>query len=1177
MVGVRKARGRIAAVVTIVMAVLAAVGSALLPAAAETVDAATPGLYAHTVTFTGWDDTTIRVEVGDGQLVPAPVLPTQAGEVFQGWWLVGGDGSEQDFNIRTDVVTGDITLRAHFETTQYLVEFMVPTASTAAGSSGYEVFYNVIMTAGENVAEKLTKTLGDTWLEDLNRNLDDLLPDNTYFTGQWMRDGTTDFDLTAPVDCDLTLYPSLENSFYAWFRSGGSVVPPQTVLDGDEVMPVDDPTNPGYDFRGWYTDENCAGIDTDTPACNSQLYDFTTAVHGNVILYGRWQAHDVSYTVVYRLEKPNIVPDGYSPHWEPGVSIAPPMCDGSPSCGALSEEQINDITNYEVVFSEVVDGVLPGSTVTAPTGASDAAAAAIQAVLDPAGSNPDPLYEYARSDGETTVKADGSTVVNVYFVRRLFQADFVLTAYTGTQQVTFQTANGSTIVNGAKVTNACADGSRCLGVYSIMVKVGLDVGALGVAPFTFDPGTGTFDPDTGTFGPGTGARLITGIPATLLFRGWVSKAPNAQPSNAFAVFTAQDASLAQASGDSVSRVIYTTGGWNSTAQTFGLQVYYVESLDQVLSAPSSPNDNGQSPTATVTSTVLASAVPCSRLYVDTLYGNAGPVVLDKYMDLLPSLTAWTTRSGTDRPLYTVTLEGFTPVFGFNNQPVSQWNSGATPPGFYQLPATGTIPSVKLIRYAFYTRNSYELSFDTMDGNPVTGTGPESIKYEAPLLGYKPLDDPVRPGAVFQGWYLDSDYTMPFDFATATMPAANLTLYAKWAVKVQFFSSDDAAGPIDGLTVTIPYGSPVAEPDGLTPRADGAVFRGWYFREASTGLLRPYDFSQPVTGCLRLYARWHLTLSTAGVIYDRDGGEGPLPADSTNYQPNNTVRLADGSTLVQDGTGAQFIGWTIGEDATLYYPGELLPVPAGGLELRAQYGAPAQLSQARFVENAGGTTPDVVWNGVVDAVVVWPDAEYLGFARPGYKFLGWSVNPSATSPEAAYEYLKQATLGEDITLFAVWEALPPADEPTSEPSSTIEPTTVKPPSSEPSSTIEPTVEPSSTIEPTSPSEPTTSESSSPIEPTGEPSSTIEPTTIEPTTVKPPTSEPSSTIEPTGEPSSTIEPTTIEPTTVKPPTSKPPSAAAETGGRTVPAPVALLPPALLVVGVLALLARARRQRA
>ncbi len=79
-----------------------------------------------------------------------------------------------------------------------------------------------------------------------------------------------------------------------------------------------------------------------------------------------------------------------------------------------------------------------------------------------------------------------------------------------------------------------------------------------------------------------------------------------------------------------------------------------------------------------------------------------------------------------------------------------------------------------------------MSFDSVGGSNVTS---KSVNYGATTTA---PTTPTKSNATFGGWYTDSNYTDEWIFASNTMPANNVTLYAKWSYVVDF--DVDGGGP-----------------------------------------------------------------------------------------------------------------------------------------------------------------------------------------------------------------------------------------------------------------------------------------------------------------------------------------------------------------------------------------------
>lgn len=167
-------------------------------------------------------------------------------------------------------------------------------------------------------------------------------------------------------------------------------------------------------------------------------------------------------------------------------------------------------------------------------------------------------------------------------------------------------------------------------------------------------------------------------------------------------------------------------------------------------------------------------------------------------------------------------------------------------------------------YLCYTRNSYNLKFYNYNA-PVDGRD-AIVQYEAPLSGYNFTPDypaKLEEGAYeFAGWcttagcYAGSEV----NWATATMPASGVTLYAKWVPvthTVKTWLTDAEKTPVNvGGTgsneQTVTHRKLATKPD--TPSNGNYTFVGWFYKDTD-GTEHAFDFSMPVTKDLNLYAKW----------------------------------------------------------------------------------------------------------------------------------------------------------------------------------------------------------------------------------------------------------------------------------------------------------------------------------
>ncbi|MBO4373860.1 MAG: InlB B-repeat-containing protein [Lachnospiraceae bacterium] len=143
---------------------------------------------------------------------------------------------------------------------------------------------------------------------------------------------------------------------------------------------------------------------------------------------------------------------------------------------------------------------------------------------------------------------------------------------------------------------------------------------------------------------------------------------------------------------------------------------------------------------------------------------------------------------------------------------------------------------------------YTVTF-SLNGKP--GAAPVSQNIINGGKAAKPAD-PTAEGFNFLGWFKDAAGEDYFDFNTPIN--ASFTLFAKWAAKeVKIYT---VTFDMNGKSGTAPAAQKVAE-GGMAgspqnPVSEGFVFKGWYTDKECKSL---YDFADPVTADITLYARW----------------------------------------------------------------------------------------------------------------------------------------------------------------------------------------------------------------------------------------------------------------------------------------------------------------------------------
>lgn len=197
----------------------------------------------------------------------------------------------------------------------------------------------------------------------------DYEPNGKVVTGWKANDAV--FTADTVVTADTYVYPVTEDCYWVTFNTtGGSMVASRSVTKGDtlNLRGVSAPTRTGYSFKGWSTTADGANVVT------------SIAPTADTTLYAVWEGDNVKYMVVYWGENPNNTATENIPFDTLLGTESKTAKVGTTVTGSASTANNNTIKNY---------------------------------------------FTYHSSDS-AVVKADNSTVINVYYTRRSFSVTFDL-------------------------------------------------------------------------------------------------------------------------------------------------------------------------------------------------------------------------------------------------------------------------------------------------------------------------------------------------------------------------------------------------------------------------------------------------------------------------------------------------------------------------------------------------------------------------------------------------------------------------------------------------------------------------------------------------------------------------------------------------------------------------------
>lgn len=281
------------------------------------------------------------------------------------------------------------------------------------------------------------------------------------------------------------------------------------------------------------------------------------------------------------------------------------------------------------------------------------------------------------------------------------------------------------------------------------------------------------------------------------------------------------------------------------------------------------------------------------------------------------------------------------------------------------------------------------------------------------------------GYNFSGWSTTNNSTTAQyqPGSNITLGNNNTTLYAVWKrnqitykgngnTSFTGFPPNDIKVYTNGSTVTLLNNTFIK---------DNFAFQGWDFNNSVTNATyHPngtasfiYDNYYNGTGYYDLYAIWGYSITYNG----GNAIDGAAPSDLRVYTPNATAIIKDQGNLTYP--SYNFNHWE-GDDSTLYNSSQSVNMTKS-LNLTANWTRkPYKVTYDanNLTGRVSGNAPvdPVYYNGATDMIIFGNNAS-VPMINPGFTFSGWSIDPSASSPQ--YRTNSTAQLSDNLTLYAVW--------------------------------------------------------------------------------------------------------------------------------------------------------------
>lgn len=314
---------------------------------------------------------------------------------------------------------------------------------------------------------------------------------------------------------------------------------------------------------------------------------------------------------------------------------------------------------------------------------------------------------------------------------------------------------------------------------------------------------------------------------------------------------------------------------------------------------------------------------------------------------------------------------------------------------------GILLMISVLCFSACQPKTYTIAFETDGGTTIT-----AIEAEAGASITAP-DDPIKAGYVFDGWYLNKDFSGNREEIPDTMPSENRTYYAKWVEEQKATLTLDVGrgGSIENTSLTAPVGTSLKSLlNDKTPTVTAGVrFDGWYLRiNGSWGQIS--DSDKLIAEGVTVYARYKTDVTVKSYI---QAATSEYPTDSED----SVVEAYLGEAYTFSGNKEHFTidtekstvtlsEVTVGSSLSVYYKRDIYKVT---YDVNAPLGVEVE-----------GKVEEV--SALYEANITLSDGSGLTIDSDLYRFIGWS-----SRKEGPVEYEANAEFKVDTytTLYAVW--------------------------------------------------------------------------------------------------------------------------------------------------------------
>lgn len=313
---------------------------------------------------------------------------------------------------------------------------------------------------------------------------------------------------------------------------------------------------------------------------------------------------------------------------------------------------------------------------------------------------------------------------------------------------------------------------------------------------------------------------------------------------------------------------------------------------------------------------------------------------------------------------------------------------------------------------YYTRNEYKIVF--VNNGSTDKTVAKKFEQSIADASYTPTAPAGMTDYGFAGWYTNKlGEGTAYVFDGKTMPANNITLYAKWVAPTYTVTVYDQNDNFLSK-FTVSQGETVIGKMPAVTVGEDETFLGWV-QDSPNG--NPFTLTTEIHRDYSLYAK--VGNSTGySVTYDANGGTGSV-TDTEKYAKGAeaTVKSNNGFT----NGDKVFLSWNTRADGKgeTYYPNGTIKV-TGNMDLYARWGDKASTVNVTYHSNFGTDVAQSAAAVANNSKITVEAYNALNLPeRTGYSFVGWNTEADGTGRTFAAGAFARVDVTKPNDLYAQW--------------------------------------------------------------------------------------------------------------------------------------------------------------